>query len=106
MPEKPKRMDIIRDALEKSVNSYRPSFRQLSSSVSKWEKQGYNDDPRKIYIKEYQNLDFSDITDFYKKNLNKSPLIILITGDSKRFSKEELAKYGKIIELSKGDIFN
>jgi len=106
MPLKPKRMDIIKDALEKSVNSYRPSFRELSSSVAKWEKQGYKDDPRKIYIKEYQKLQFSDITDFYKKNLNKSPLIIFITGDAKRFSKDEVAKYGKIIELSKKDIFN
>ena len=106
MPEKPQRMDIITDALEKSINSYRPSFRQLSNSVASWRKQGYTDDPRKIYIKEYENLKFSDIEDFYKTNLNKSPLIILIAGDAKRFNKDELAKYGKLIEVSKKDIFN
>ncbi len=106
MPEKPQRLDIIKDALEKSVNSYRPSFRQLSNSVSKWQKQGYKDDPRKIYIKEYKNINFSDITDFYKQNLNKHPLNIFIIGDAKRFNKEELSKYGKLIEISKKDIFN
>ncbi len=106
MPEKPQRTDIIRDALAKSVNSFRPSFRQLSNPVAKWRKQGYNNDPRKLFIDIYKTLEFSDIIDFYKKNLNKSPLIITIAGDTERFEKEEVAKYGKIIEVNKKDIFN
>ena len=106
MPEKPQRIDIIKDALDKSVNAFRPSFRNLSSTVAKWQKLGYNDDPRKIYIPEYKKLTFKDITDFYKENLNKSPLIIMIAGDAERFDKNKLKKYGKIIEVSKKDIFN
>ncbi len=106
MPEKPQRIDIIKNALEKSVNGYRPSFRDLSSTVARWRKLGYTDDPRKTYLPEYKKLTFKDITDFYKENLNKSPLIIMIAGDAERFDKDELKKYGKIVEVSKKDIFN
>ncbi len=106
MPEKPQRIDIIKDALEKSVNGMRPSFRNLSSLVAKWRNFGYDDDPRKLYLPEYKKLTFDDIVDFYKSNLNKSPLIIMIAGDAERFDNNELKKYGKIIEVSKKDIFN
>ncbi len=106
MPEKPQRIDIIKEALEKSINALRPSFRNLSETVSQWQKLGYTDDPRKIFLPKYKKLTFSDIMNFYKNNLNKSPLIIMIAGDAERFDKEALKKYGKIIEVSKKDIFN
>ena len=56
MPEKPQRIDIIKDALEKSVNAFRPSFRDLSSTVAKWRKLGYGDDPRKTKLQKYKKI--------------------------------------------------
>ena len=104
MPEKPERIENIRKSLTQSINSNRPSFRHLSSSVAYWKKQGYNDDPRKNRISDYEKMEFDKITDFYKKNVSGKPIIITIVGNKKRIDIEKLKKYGEFIELKNTDV--
>ncbi|MEI7596670.1 MAG: insulinase family protein [Bacteroidota bacterium] len=105
MPQKPERLDLIKKAIDQSVNTNRGSFRDYYYSVSYWKKQGYNDDPKKEYLKYYKNMSFNDITDFYKNNFENKPLVICIVGEKKRVNMDELNKMGKVIELKTSDIF-
>ena len=106
MPEKEERLEVIKNSLTQSINSSRPTFRNLSFQVAYWNKQGYKDDPREERMKTYENLKFDDITNFYKENIKEKPYVITIVGDASRINLEELKKYGKIIELNKKDIYN
>ncbi|MFC2113751.1 M16 family metallopeptidase [Bacteroidota bacterium] len=105
IPVKPERMETVRNAIILSISANRPGFRNLSVWVEYWQKIGYTDDPRKLYVPIWQNMNFEDIQQFYYSNVGQSPIIIAITGDKKRIDMEKLAQFGKIIEVKKEDVF-
>ena len=105
MPKKEDRMDHIRESLIQSLNSQRPSFRHISATMAYWQKKGYKHDPRKDWVKMYENMTFDDVVKFYEKNLEGRPVAITIVGDLKRIDSDALAKFGKIETLNKKELF-
>ena len=104
MPSKIERLPEIKASLVQSINTSNPSFRYKSFNVENWSKQGYTDDPRKISIEVYKNLQFSDIENFYKNNVKGRPSLITINGDGKRIDLKKLQRFGKIVEVKKSQI--
>jgi zinc protease len=105
MPYKPERAEMIRSALIQTSSSGRPGFRNLISTYQKWKEQGYQDDPNKIKLEYYKNLDFNTITDVYEKELKGRNKIITVTGDSKSFDINKISGYGKVIKVKEKDLF-
>ena len=105
MPEKPERMSTIKSSLIESANSNRPNFRDINKQVSSWKEQGYSQDPNKVNLNSYSQLNFNDITNFYKDEIKNKPIIITIVGNSKRFDIKELEKYGEVIKVKENDLF-
>ncbi len=105
LPQKPNRIEEVRNDLTLSINAQQPSFRYKSMSVSRWLKQGFTEDPRKTRYSAYKNVEFSDIMNFYKVNVKGKPWLVTIVGDKKRINMDELAKYGKIIEVKPDKLF-
>lgn len=106
LPQKPERIDQVRNNLTLSINSNQPMFRYKSSIVSRWLDQGYIADPRESRFEKYKTITFDEINTFYNNNLKDKSIVITLVGDTKRINMDELAKYGKIIELKQKDIFN
>ena len=48
---------------------------------------------------------FDDIVKFYNNSIKSKPLVIGIVGDKSRINLTDLAKYGKIIEISENELF-
>ena len=105
MPEKTDRMPMIKNFLLQSSIIDKPNYRNLSTTVLSWKNKGFNDDPTKLKTKTYENLTFSDIVKFYKKNLKNKPMAIAIVGDKKQINLDELKKYGKIVEIKEKSLF-
>ncbi|OFY92918.1 MAG: hypothetical protein A2309_12735 [Bacteroidetes bacterium RIFOXYB2_FULL_35_7] len=105
MPEKPERMEMIKQYLYLSSLTNRPSFRDLSETVIKWRNLGYNDDPMKKKSEVYKSLEFKNIVSFYNENLQKKPLVYAIVGNKKRINMKEVAKFGKIIKVKEKSLF-
>ena len=106
MPKKENRIDMIRSGLVQSINSSRPGFRAQGQAVSNWIKQGYPEDPNKFSYEKYKTLAFEDILSFYNSNIKKEPIVITVVTDKTKIDLEKLAEFGKIIEMTKKDIFN
>lgn len=106
MPEKANRMPNIKSALVQSVNSTKPDWRNLSSTVEGWQVQGYNEDPRKLQYEVFKGMDFDSILSFYKTNIKDRPMLITIVGNKEKIDMEKLGKYGKIIIVEKSQILN
>ena len=106
MPEKPERLEQIRSALVQSINAKRPPFRRYNNWVSWWTKMGYNDDPRKKKVAEFNAMDFNDIISFYNNSVDASIYSIVIVADLSRVDMDKLGEFGKIIKLNKSDVFN
>jgi zinc protease len=103
MPQKPERMDVIRRGLVQGIHTQNPSFRNLSSTVSRWKLFGYKEDPRIEQMQIFETMSFEDILSTYQKFVKNKPVIITIAGDFKVIDKGALSKYGPITELKLKD---
>ena len=99
-------MESIRKSLTLSINASQPTFRRKSDVVSGWIEQGYEEDPRKTGYESYKTMEFSEIEDFYNKNLHGKPWLVTIVGDVIRIDMDELAKYGNVRVVKVDQLFN
>ncbi|MCP5497176.1 MAG: insulinase family protein [Leptospiraceae bacterium] len=105
MPEKKERIGMIKDYLMQASLSNRPDPRYLSQAVLFWKLRGYTYDPLKMNMSIYRKLEFNNIAEFYKKHIKTKPLVIGIVGDKNRINKNELSKYGKLLEIPESELF-
>jgi predicted Zn-dependent peptidase len=105
MPQKPERMDMIKDYLVLSSSSYKPSFRRMSQQIVDWQLRGYNQDPRKTLLSDYENLEFDDIVEFYNKYLKSKNLAIAIVGNKRKINHKEFKNYGEVVKIKEKKLF-
>ena len=105
MPKKPERIETIKSSLIETSKSSRPGFRNILNKTESWIRQGFDSDPNKIYLKDYESLSFDSILNFYNKEIKNKPIIISIVGDLSRINLNELKKFGKVIKVKESDIF-
>ncbi len=105
MPQKPERMNMIRDYLYYSGQMRKPDFRYKISWIEDLRRRGYQQDPYEFLQNAYRELEFDDIRQFHDKHLKDNPIVITIVGDKKRIDMDELAKFGEIIEVKKKVLF-
>ncbi len=106
LPEKPERIDMIKDYLVYSGQMRKPSFRNRSTWIQRLQTMGYDQDPYEFLKDAYRELDFSQIQSFHKDNIAGKPIVIVIVGDKKRIDMKELSKYGQIVEKKKKELFS
>ncbi|MFP4556112.1 MAG: M16 family metallopeptidase [Bacteroidales bacterium] len=105
LPEKPERMDMIRNYLTYSGQTRKPEFRNMSFKIMDWKNQGYTKDPYLTLKPEYSKLKFDTIQNFHTKFIKDKPLVIVIVGDEKRVDIDALKKFGKFIEIDQKDLY-
>ncbi len=105
MPEKPERIEMIKSSLIESSKTSKPGFRDLIETTESWKRQGFQNDPNKLFLKQYSDLSFDSIVDFYKAEIQNKPMIITIVGDVSRFNIDQLKSYGEIIMVKQSDLF-
>ena len=106
MPMKKQRMRGVKDYLLQSLLTSAPDKRDVTETVENWRLFGYKEDPRIKQYEIYKNLEFDNIVDFYKQNIQGRPMLITIVGNKKKIDMKELAKYGKIVEVKQKAILN
>jgi len=105
MPSKPERLDMIKSYLKLSIITSKPDFRKLSEEIVDCKKLGYNEDPIKVNIEQYEKLKFDDINKFYQDNIKAKPIVFAIVGDKKRIDMKKLKTYGKMVEIKEKNLF-
>jgi predicted Zn-dependent peptidase len=106
MPAKTERIDMIRNHLQLSALTKRPSFRGLASTVESWKNLGYESDPMLLNLPAYKNITWNTIEEFYKTNLKEKPVVYMIVGDKRSINMDELGRYGKIVEIKEKNLFS
>jgi predicted Zn-dependent peptidase len=105
-PDKSDRIDMVKKSLIQSVNSDKPGFRSISYPVASYHKHGYIVDPRKNWVEVYQTMSFDDIVGIYDRQFFRKPSVITIIGDESKIGTDWMSNYGRVIKVSKKDIFN
>jgi predicted Zn-dependent peptidase len=104
-PDKSDRIDMIKKSLIQSINSKKPTFRDLSEPVASWVKQNYSADPRMDWVRLYNALTFDDIVGFYNNQFHNKPVITTIIGNKKQIGADWMGNHGKLIEVRKKELF-
>ncbi len=106
MPVKPDRIGTIKNHLELSAQTNRPSFRSLATTVDYWEKQGFKVDPLLIKLPVYRSLTWENIENFYTNRMKNKPTVYFIVGNKKNINMTNLAKYGKLVQVKEKTLFS
>ncbi|HKK61790.1 MAG TPA: insulinase family protein [Bacteroidales bacterium] len=106
MPDKPERMENIKNYLVQSAQSSRPGFRELSQTIEYWKLIGYEKDPNMLMISEYKTLSYDDIRNFYEKHLKNETISIGIVGNKKDIDIKELKSIGNVDNVRTNDLFS
>ncbi|MCB9749288.1 MAG: insulinase family protein [Myxococcales bacterium] len=106
MPERPERVDGLREALVQSQLSAQPGFRQLQGVVDDWRWLGYRQDPRAGWTRAYSQLSFDDVRAFYQRYVASRPVTMMVVGDPRRVSARDLSQFGDVEVVSAGRLFS
>lgn len=105
MPQKTERTSMIQSFMELSAQTKRPDRRKLASTVESWKLLGYTADPIVQKLPQYKTLKWETINNFYESRMKNKPTAYIIVGDKKKIDMNELAKYGKVVEIKENTLF-
>ena len=105
MPMKQENLDAARQELLSSVQNSFPSFRTIGYYVANSLLQGYTADPNRQLVKLLPNTKPTDVEQFHKEHVADNHRVWMVIGDRKLTDLQALARYGKVVELKKEDIY-
>lgn len=106
MPVVEKNIDNTRQSIINAINNSYPSFRTIGSFVAKTRLDGWKVDPDKLTLQALEALTNADVVDFYNRFIQPNTRIWMITGNKKMLDMQELSKYGKVIEVTKEELYH
>ena len=106
LPMKENNLDAARQSVLNDIQNNYPTFRTLGKYVANQLRDGYVSDPNSDIARGIPSVTAQDIIQFHQKHVtpNKNRIWIVI-GDRKLTDMNSLARFGKIVELKKEDVY-
>ncbi len=105
MPMKQENLDAARQYLLSRVQNTYPSFRTIATYVANSLMHGYTTDPDCMLVEQLPDLHVADVERYQKEQVAGNQRVWLVIGDRKLTDFQALARYGKVVELHKEDIY-
>lgn len=105
MPESEKNWEIGKASIKQNIEANRITKTGILFNYQSAIKRGINYDTRKDVYSSIDNIKLSDIKDFHGQHMKNKKWNIRVIGDKTKINMNDLAKYGKITELSLKDVF-
>ena len=106
MPMKEENLESARQSVLSDIQNDYPTFRGVAKYVANQLGNGYTSDPNADVARLLPDVSVQDIMQFYQqhvaKNTNRTWIII---GDKKLTDMTALARFGKVVELKKEDVY-
>ncbi|HEY8402803.1 MAG TPA: insulinase family protein [Cytophagaceae bacterium] len=105
MPQSEVLFKNAKAAIIENISSQRVTKSGVILDYERAQKLGLDTDIRKDIYNRVLNMEFKDIKTFHEKYIKGQQKVMLVVGSKDRINFEDLSKYGKVIELSKEEIF-
>jgi predicted Zn-dependent peptidase len=105
MPRAEKNFIQAKDGIKNSIETERIIRENVLFEYERIKKLGLREDIRKAVYEQSQTLSYDDMAKFYAEYIKDKPATILVLGSKKRLNMNDLAKYGKVQELTLEEIF-
>lgn len=106
MPERPDRIETVKQHILHRIHNEYPSFRKLSSLIATLRREGYTEDPNIRFLSDLDRLTMEDIVAFYRENIKNRPVVYAIVGNARQIDKKKLAAFGTIVNVNKKEIYH
>lgn len=105
MPKAEKSFDAARLSLRNQIETERITKSNILFSYANAQKLGLDYDIRKTVYEGLDKMTFDDVNKFYSETYKNKPYTYLVLGSKDKIKKDDLAKFGKVQELSLEEIF-
>jgi predicted Zn-dependent peptidase len=90
LPQKPELIEILKNSFKESINSSRPTFREIPSYGYSLIEQGYSEDSHKILYDNIDLFNMESINKFHEEFIKGRPLIYILTGNESKMGVDKL----------------
>jgi len=105
MPRYPEKIaSAIHAAVSQTNNDY-PSFRDISSKIASYRRDGHTEDPNRKLLESFKNMQMDDIVRFHQSNVKGRTLVYVVVGNSRKMDMRKLASFGDVIHMKKSDFY-
>lgn len=105
LPMQEENMEAARQEIINDVQNTYPSFRNMTSYVASLFRNGFTEDPERHYAELAPKVKSQQVEQFHQQYVSQNKRAWIVIGDRKQTDFKELAKYGKVVELKKSDIY-
>lgn len=105
LPQAGNMFDAAKASLMNGIETERTNDADIIFSYVANEKLGLKTDMNKMVYEALPTISLADVTKFHEANLKGKPYTYCIMGSKAKISDKDLAKYGKVTELSLEEIF-
>jgi predicted Zn-dependent peptidase len=104
MPASDARRANVSRSLDEAYRTGRTPFRLVPGTVHGWRRQGIESDPRPRHWERIRGIGLEELTAFAARWKN-APYTLTIVGDTSRFDRASLEKFGEVIEMNPDALF-
>ena len=106
MPMKEENLEAARQTVLNDIQNDYPTFRNMTKHIANKQGEGYTTDPNAEIARLLPTVSVQDIVTFYQQHIAKNQnRVWVIIGDKKLTDLKALARYGKVVELKKEDVY-
>ena len=106
MPLKEENLEAARQSVISDIQNDYPTFRGTGKYIANQLGEGYTTDPNADIARLLPGISTQDVMQFYQQHIAKNQnRVWIIIGDKKLTDMKALARYGKIVELKKDEIY-
>jgi predicted Zn-dependent peptidase len=106
MPMKEENLESARQSVLSDIQNDYPTFRDMCKYVANQLGKGFTSDPNAETARLLPAVSVEDVKQFYQQHVAKNGnRVWIIIGDKKLTDMKALARYGKVVELKKEDIY-
>ena len=106
MPMKEENLESARQAVLNDIQTDYPTFRTVAKYVANQRNEGYQADPNRTTAQLLPSISAQDVADFHRQRVGaNASRVWVVIGDKKTTDLQQLARFGKVVELKKEDVY-
>lgn len=106
MPMKEENLEAARQSVLNDIQIEFPSFRMIAKYVANKMRLGYDSNPYTTLAQQLPGISSQDIIEFHRRYIaGNQNRVWFIVGDKKQTDMRALARFGKVVELKKEEIY-
>ena len=105
LPMKEENLEAARQELLNDVQNSYPSFRTIAKYIANQLADGYTSDPDRPTVRYAATVSQQQVADYHRQHVAPNTRVWIVIGDRKKTDFQALAKYGKVVEWRKEDLY-